>query len=181
MNVARSTFMKGYLLTALAVAVLLAGFSVTAWAQATTPLRVGLTMRASPTALEEGASMDTSTPGRVTVTITRSGADTYDDDDDRMTDPVPIFVGGGGHLTLRATCNGEGFDGLSTASDCSFSVGVKGAEREDTNVGIDDFGGSDGITLNFEDGPDTGTEVRTRRSSCLSQICLTMATGITRR
>ena len=34
MNVARSTFVRrGYLLTALAVAVLLAGFSGTAWAQ----------------------------------------------------------------------------------------------------------------------------------------------------
>ena len=37
MNVARSTFVRrGYLLTALAVAVLLAGFSGTAWAQTTT-------------------------------------------------------------------------------------------------------------------------------------------------
>ena len=159
MNVATSTFVRrGYLLTALAVAVLLAGFSGMAWAQATTPLRVGLTMRASPSTLEEGASMDTSTPGRVTVTITRSGADTYDHDGDRVTDPEPIFTTGG-HLTLRATCNGEGFDGSSTASDCSFSVGVKGAESEDANVGIGDFGGSGGITLNFEDGPDTGEEV----------------------
>ena len=62
MNVERSIFVRrGYLLTALAVAVLLAGFSGMAWAQATTPLRVGLTMRASPSTLEEGASMDTST------------------------------------------------------------------------------------------------------------------------
>ena len=59
MNVARSTFMrKGYLLTALAVAVLLAGFSVTAWAQTIPTVPVTLTMRASPTALEEGASAE---------------------------------------------------------------------------------------------------------------------------
>ena len=69
---------RGYLLTALAVAVLLAGFSGTAWAQTTPTVSVGLTMRASPSALEEGADINASTPGRVTVTITWSG--TYDDD-----------------------------------------------------------------------------------------------------
>ena len=67
MNVARSTFVRrGYLLTALAVAVLLAGFSGTAWAQTTgSPLGVGLTMRASSSTLDEGADMEPSTPGRV--------------------------------------------------------------------------------------------------------------------
>ena len=153
MNVARSTFVRrGYLLTALSVAVLLAGFSVTAWAQTTTPLRVGLTMRASPTTLEEGASMDAATPGRVTVTITRSGADTYDDDDDRTTPAVPIFEEDGDHLTLRATCNGEDFTGTSAATECSFDVVVKGTT-------LSGLGTSNGTTLKFEDGPDTGGEV----------------------
>ena len=70
MNVARSIFVRrGYLLTALAVAVLLAGFSGTAWAQTTvgSPLGVGLTMRASSSTLEEGADMAASTAGRVVV------------------------------------------------------------------------------------------------------------------
>ena len=56
MNVARSTFVqRGYLLTALAVAVLLAGFSSAAWAQAkvTTPSRIS-----GPTTLLEGADAD---------------------------------------------------------------------------------------------------------------------------
>ena len=67
MNVARSTFMrKGYLLTALAVAVLLAGSSGTSWAQT---IRFS-TSRAS---LPEGASDSNNTPEPYTVTIRRSG------------------------------------------------------------------------------------------------------------
>ena len=55
MNVARSTFMrKGYLLTALAVAVLLAGSSGAAWAQTTTTASSRFA-RSSGT-LEEGAT-----------------------------------------------------------------------------------------------------------------------------
>ena len=65
MNVAISTFVRrGYLLTALAVAVLLAGFSGTAWAQTTTVAHVGLRMGASPTAWPEGARWLT-TPHRI--------------------------------------------------------------------------------------------------------------------
>ena len=67
MNVARSTFVRrGYLLTALAVAVLLAGFSGTSWAQT---IRFS-TSRAS---LAEGASDSNNTPEPYTVTIRRSG------------------------------------------------------------------------------------------------------------
>ena len=131
MNVARSTFMrKGYLLTALAVAVLLAGFSVTAWAQTTvgSPLGVGLTMRASSSTLAEGADSMASTPGRVTVTITWSG--TYDGDTTRSgaSDPrKDVFTSGdsGNHVRLTATCNGEDFATLPASSECSFDVAVK--------------------------------------------------------
>ena len=155
MNVARSTFVRrGYLLTALAVAVLLGGSSRTAWAQATTPLSIGLSMGASSSTLEEGASMAASTPDRVTVTITRSGADTYDNDGDPMTAATPVFASGGSHLTLRATCNGEGFAGEPTTSDCSFSVAVKDAASNAALTSTNALGGT-GATLNFGDGPDT--------------------------
>ena len=76
MNVARSTFVRrGYLLTALAVAVLLAGFSGTAWAQTTPPFQrtatVNVFERPSGT-LEEGASRGSSKPRPLEVTITRT-------------------------------------------------------------------------------------------------------------
>ena len=78
MNVARSTFMrKGYLLTALSVAVLLAGFSGTAWAQTTT---ASSRFARSSGTLEEGATTSVDTPKPLEVTIrrsTRSKADPY--------------------------------------------------------------------------------------------------------
>ena len=86
MNVARSTFVqRGYLLTALAVAVLLFASSGTAWAQAKS-FTLSITRSAT---LEEGASASNSTPDRVTVTITRSDptfSHSYDHDDDAATD-----------------------------------------------------------------------------------------------
>ena len=130
MNVAISTFMRtGYLLTALAVAVLLAASSGTAWAQTTgSPISVGLTMRASSSTLAEGASELARTPDRVTVTITRTdptydptpgSTDTTDDNRTR------VFDGNGDpSLTLTAACNGEDYP--LSEDDCSFSVQVKG-------------------------------------------------------
>ncbi len=154
MKVSRSTFSRrGYLLTALAVAVLLAGFSGTAWAQST--LSVGLSMRASPgTTLEEHASMDPSTPGRITVTITRSGADTYDPTpgDSTSTDDnrTSIFVAGdSAHVRLKATCNGEGFTGAPDASACEFGVAVKSGAASGASFAT--LGGDDGATLLFSD------------------------------
>ena len=151
MNVASSTSIgKGYLLTALAVAVLLFASSGTAWAQST--LNVGLSMRASPgTTLEEGASMDPSTPGRITLTITRSGADTYDMDQSASgpgNDRTAIFVAGESHVRLKATCNGEGFTGSPADSDCNFEVAVKsGAEAATFGAELGDAG----TALTFRD------------------------------
>ena len=127
MNVSRSIVLRwGRLLTAFAVAVLLAGFSVTAWAQ--TPTRFTLTMRASSGTLEEGASASNSTPDRVTLTITRSDP-TYlaDHDNDEETARVrrPVFdTTNNPSLKLTATCNG-----VPTVADddCDVSVQVKGA------------------------------------------------------
>ena len=72
MNVARSTFVqRGYLLTALAVAVLLFASSGTAWAQT----KISATSRFSGSSgtLPEGADLaDLSEPRPLKVTITRS-------------------------------------------------------------------------------------------------------------
>ena len=126
MNVARSTFMKGYLLTALSVAVLLAGFSGTAWAQ-TKSFTLSITRSA---VLKEGASSSNSSEDRTTLTITRSDPTyvrEYDDDGDPDTADKRVrrSVFGPSNkptVTLTATCNGV----ASTAGDdCPFSVEVK--------------------------------------------------------
>ena len=132
MNVSRSIVLRwGRLLTAFAVAVLLAGFSGTAWAQ--TPTRFTLTMRASSGTLEEGASASNSTPDRVTLTITRSDP-TYrtDHDSDDMTPDVrrPVFdTSNSPTLKLTATCNGVA---SANQDDCEVSVQVKGGSTFDS-------------------------------------------------
>ena len=79
MNVSRSTFVqRGCVLTALTVAVLLTGFSVTAWAQTTTTATSRFS--SSSGTLEEGATTSVDTPRPLEVTIrrsTRSKADPY--------------------------------------------------------------------------------------------------------
>ena len=137
MNVARSTFVqRGYLLTALAVAVLLAGSSGSAWAQ--TPTRFTLTMRASSGTLQEGASVSNSTPDRVTLTITRSDPHFSDDHDgDSATPNVRSPVFDTSHipsLKLTATCNGVA---TAASDDCSFSVRVKGENSDLAGLGAD--------------------------------------------
>ena len=155
MNVSISTFVRrGYLLTALAVAVLLAGFSGTAWAQVTTTegraLGVRLTMGVSSSELKEGADDMASTPGRVVVTITWSG--TYDSDTTLPGDLEDVFVFGdtGGHLKLTATCNDEDFTGAPADSECSFDVEVK----EGGTLSSPGTLGSTGASLKFGETPD---------------------------
>ena len=99
MNVARSTFVRrGYLLTALAVAVLLAASSGTAWAQTTPTVYVGASIRTSSSTLQENADVNPDTPPPVTVTITRTGPDTYDptpgDATNTADNETPIFTTG---------------------------------------------------------------------------------------
>ena len=155
MNVAISTFARrGHLLAAFAVAVLLAASSGTAWAQTTpttgSPLGVGLTMRASSGTLEEGADEMASTPGRVTVTITWSGA--YDDDLTAPGDLKDVFDNNdSSHLKLTATCNGEDFTATPTASPCSFNVAVKEGAASTSFDAL----GSTGASLKFEATSDT--------------------------
>ena len=129
MNVSRSIVLRwGRLLTAFAVAVLLAGLSGTAWAQ---PTRFTLTMRASSGTLAEGASASNSTPDRVTLTITRSDP-TYrtDHDNDDMTPDVrrPVFdTTNNLSLKLTATCNGVA---SADGDDCDIRVREKGETTE---------------------------------------------------
>ena len=149
MNVARSTFVRrGYLLTALAVAVLLTGFSGTAWAQ---DIGVGLTMRASSSTLEEGAGATASTPDRVAVTITRTDP-TYDPTPGGVTTDNRTFVFNDANtvpLRLTAICNG-----VPTVDndDCSFSVALKSAPA----TALTGLGTEAGASLSFVDA-DTNT------------------------
>ena len=115
MNVARSTLVrKGYLLTALAVAVLLAVSSGTAWAQT-------ISFRTSRATVAEGASTNTATPAPLTVTITRSGnfdqlgATTADD-------PTPLPAGAD-HLMLSVV----EYDGAAAAAT-DFSINYRSGD-----------------------------------------------------
>ena len=108
MNVARSIFMrKGYLLTALAVAVLLAGFSGTAWAQ-TTGVSTTATSRFSGSSgtLQEGADeLVLSEPRPLEVTIrrtTKSSNDPYNTSSDRDVGPDL-----GEHLIINFEYDGD--------------------------------------------------------------------------
>ena len=104
MNVERSTFVRrGYLLTALAVAVLLAGFSGTAWAQ-TTGVSTTASSRFSGSSgtLPEGADEEVlSAPRPLKVTITRttkSSNDPYNNSPDTR---------GGPHLIINFEYDGN--------------------------------------------------------------------------
>ena len=100
MNVARSTFVqRGYLLTALAVAVLLFASSGTAWAQT----KISATSRFSGSSgtLSEGADLtDLSAPRPLKVTITRSARSKNDPYNN------PPTTGNDQHLILQFEHNG---------------------------------------------------------------------------
>ena len=131
MNVSRSTFVwRGCVLTALAVTVLLAGFSGTAWAQTATK-SFGLSITSSAV-LQEGAGDSSSTPDRTKLTITLSDRTfpySYDHDGDGgdgtngttadRTVQRSVFQAGF-PVPLTATCNGEAVS--ADNDDCSFSV-----------------------------------------------------------
>ena len=105
MNVERSTFVRrGYLLTALAVAVLLAGSSGTAWAQTIT---ASSRFTRSSGTLEEGASVtDPATPDPLKVTIRRSTK--------TKNDPYNA-TGGGDQLLIEFEYDGDDYVPSGTA------------------------------------------------------------------
>ncbi len=158
MNVASSIFVgRGYLLTALAVAVLVAGFPGTAQAQPSS-ISVNISMQLS-SSVEEGASRDASTPGRVPLTIGWSAAK-YDPNlnNTDTTERDSVFTTGdtSGHLTLTATCNGETFaDAPDAATNpCGFSIETK----DGTDLtGLATLGGT-GTPITFA-GSGEGTDV----------------------
>ena len=124
MNVARSTLVRrGYLLTALAVAVLLVATSGTAWAQS-------IRFSTSRATLAEGASADNATPDPLKVTIARSGNfDKPDDDTDEDRDPQATFadfVGSNAtHLALEVVeYDGSPYD----ASNFPFTIQARSGD-----------------------------------------------------
>ena len=124
MNVSRSTFVwRGCVLTALAVTVLLAGFSGTAWAQTAKSFSLSIT---SSAVLAEGASGANSTPDRTKLTITHSNptfSHSYDHDENAETADRTVrrsVFSAAFAVPLTATCNGEAVS--ATNDDCSFSV-----------------------------------------------------------
>lgn len=122
MNVARSTFVRrGYLLTALAVAVLLAASSGTAWAQT-------IGFQQSRATLEEGASTDAATAVPLKVTISRSGNFDKPDGDDEGTAPDATFAtfitNTADHLALEVV----EYDGMSSPSTVPFRVTARSGD-----------------------------------------------------
>ena len=147
MNVAISTFARqGYLLTALAVAVLVFASSGTAWAQT-------ISIRASSSTLQESASTDPATPDPVTVTITRSGTDTVAGENPG--EPrQEIFDSNEVHLNIRAEYNGRPIaDGNGAGSfGVSVATGTVGTLTGDLSAA----GGT--ATLQFVDDPNDADE-----------------------
>ena len=122
------------MVTALAVAVLLAGFSGTAWAQTTKSFTLSIT---SSAVLEEGASNTASTPDRTKLTITRSDPTfSYSHDHDGDADTADrtvrrsVFIAPFA-VPLTATCNGEA---SATGDDCPFTVEVTEGTPTDLNA-----------------------------------------------
>ena len=106
MNVERATFVRrGYLLTALTVAVLLAASSGTAWAQTTTTTASSRFASSSDT-LQEGATTGVDTPTPVKVIIRRST---------RSRDDPYNTVGNGPHLSLSFEYNGVAVNSTTAA------------------------------------------------------------------
>ena len=139
MNVTRSTLMRrGYLLTALAVAALLAGSSGSAWAQTTTTTASSRFTSSSGT-LEEGATTSADTPRPLTVTITRSTRSKAD----------PYNTSDGPHLNLSFEYNGVDY---VPSGQAPFTVSTDGGA---TDLAIT----SSGVDLTFGQSGETRVEV----------------------
>ena len=136
MNVAISTFVRrGYLLTVLAVAVLLAGFSGTAWAQ-TTGVSTTATSRFSGSSgmLPEGAATEPlSKPRPLKVTITRTPKSV--NDPYNTSDTPAVGPDGGPHLIINF--EHDGVKGLPTG------ITVKADDSANTSL-------ADGSALSFD-------------------------------
>ena len=142
MNVARSTFVrKGYLLTALALAVLLAASSGTAWAQTTTTTASSRFARSSGT-LDEGATTGVDTPRPLTVTIrrsTRSREDPYNSAGPHLSlafeyNGAPVSAANGGDAFTVTPTSGSTSDGTAldeTSATASLIFAESGVTRNE--------------------------------------------------
>ena len=150
MNVARSTFMrKGYLLTALAVAVLLAASSGTAWAQT-------IGFNTSRGTLQEGATIAANTEDPLTISITRSGNFDADDGNSETDDDATFedWASGEGHVVIEAV----EYDGSTNTSNIPFMFKMRSGDAvatTDVRIGTAfSFGAeaarSDGIATRIE-------------------------------
>ena len=135
MNGARSTFMrKGYLLTALAAAVLLAASSGTAYAQS-----IGFS--GSSNSMMEGATPDEKTPAPIVVEINISGLTLEGDDADRETGLGTITIDHDADTAYpgQATRSGDQLrvwiDGESSALDESETVSDQNLDEHPTISG----------------------------------------------
>ena len=122
MKVARSTLVRrGFLLTALTVAVLLVVSSATAWAQT-------IGFRQSRATLEEGASTDPATAVPLKVTISRSGNFDQPDGEDEGTAPDATFAtfiaATASHLALEVV----EYDGESSPTTVPFRVTARSGD-----------------------------------------------------
>ncbi len=123
MNVARSTFVrKGYLLTALALAVLLAASSGTAWAQT-------IRFSTSRATLDEGASSDPATRAPLKVSITRAGdfrVDTTPSDNTDALTSLPVWDGASSntHVTIKVA----EYDGSTSPASIPFLISARSGE-----------------------------------------------------
>ena len=150
MNVARSTFVRrGYLLTALAVAVLLAASSGTAWAQT-------IGFNTSRGTLQEGATIAANTEDPLTISITRSGNFDADDGNSETDDDATFedWASGEVHVVIEAV----EYDGSTNTSNIPFMFKMRSGDSvatADVRIGTAfSFGAeaarSDGIATRIE-------------------------------
>ena len=140
MKVSSSTFTRrGYLLTALTVAVLLAASTGAAWAQT-------IGFRQSRATLEEGASTVPATAVPLKVTISRSGNfDKPDDDTDEDRDPQATFrdfiTTTANHLALEVV----EYDGVSSPPTVPFRITARSGDATSDTVTFSTTAGSFGF------------------------------------
>ena len=126
MNVARSTFVRrGYLVTALALAVLLAASAGTAWAQT-------IRFSTSRATLDEGASSDPATRAPLKVSITRSGDFRVDTTPTDNTDALTNLTAWDGSSNPHVTIKVVEYDGSTSPPTIPFQISARSGDAATT-------------------------------------------------
>ena len=139
MNVSRSTFVpRGYVLTALAVAVLLVATSGTAWAQS-------LRFSTSSATVDEGASAtDSAAPRPLKVNVSRSGEFRVDAGGDGTLDAITPWDGSSNeHVTIKVV----EYDGSSNPSTIPLQISARSGGATLTATGLT----TTGVSVGFGD------------------------------